>query len=76
MLIVDFIESLIADKKTMIQESKKMVCSIVDAHERIYDAIVKRDENRASEEMRRHIIDIEKYMVKLVKKDPVVKKGI
>ena len=71
MLIVDFIESLMADTKSKIQPNKKMLNSIVDAHERIYEAIAKKDPERARKEMCRHITEVEDYMLKLRKKSAV-----
>jgi GntR family transcriptional regulator, transcriptional repressor for pyruvate dehydrogenase complex len=68
MLIVDFIESLMADTKSKIKPNKKMLAAILDAHERIYQAIVKKDPNRARTEMCRHITEVEDYMLKLRKK--------
>jgi GntR family transcriptional regulator, transcriptional repressor for pyruvate dehydrogenase complex len=63
-LIVDFIESLMSDKKTMITMNKEMLASILKAHERIFDAIVKRDSDRARTEMSSHIIEVEEFMQK------------
>jgi Transcriptional regulators len=71
MLIVDFIESLMADSKSLIKPNKKMLASIVDAHERIYQAIVEKDSDRARTEMSRHIIEVEDYMLKLGKKSAI-----
>ena len=71
MLIVDFIESLMADAKSLILPNKKMLTSIIDAHGCIYQAIVDKDADRASTEMRQHIIEVEDYMVKLEKKSAV-----
>jgi GntR family transcriptional regulator, transcriptional repressor for pyruvate dehydrogenase complex len=71
MLIVDLIESLMGDSKALILPNKKMLTSIVDAHERIYRAIVKGDPDRARAEMSRHIIEVENYMLKLRNKSIV-----
>ncbi|OHD65779.1 MAG: hypothetical protein A2176_14310 [Spirochaetes bacterium RBG_13_51_14] len=67
-LIIDFIESLISDKKTMIQLDKDFLASVIIAHERIYDAILKRDADRAREEMSQHIVEVDKNMQKLKKR--------
>jgi GntR family transcriptional repressor for pyruvate dehydrogenase complex len=66
-LIVDFIESLMSDKKTKITMNKEMLASILNAHERIFDALVKRDSDRARTEMSRHIIEVEEFMQKAEK---------
>jgi GntR family transcriptional regulator, transcriptional repressor for pyruvate dehydrogenase complex len=70
-LIVDFIESLMGDSKALVLPNKKMLTSIIDAHERIYQAIVKGDSDRARTEMSRHIIEVENYMLKLRNKSVV-----
>jgi GntR family transcriptional repressor for pyruvate dehydrogenase complex len=71
MLIVDFIESLMADSKSLVKPNKKMLASIIGAHERVYQAIVERDSDRARTEMSRHISEVEEYMLKLGKKSAV-----
>ena len=70
-LIVDLIESLMGDSKALVLPNKKMLTAIVDAHERIYQAIVTRDPDRARTEMSRHIIEVENYMLKLRNKSAV-----
>jgi GntR family transcriptional repressor for pyruvate dehydrogenase complex len=67
MLVVDLIESLMSDKKTVISPNKEFLATIVDAHERIYSAIVNRDADRARTEMSQHITEVEEYMLKLQK---------
>ena len=72
-LMVDFIESLMADKKTVISPSKEFRTSILEAHERIYNSIITRDSDRARTEMSRHITEVEEYMLKLeVKKTNIL----
>jgi DNA-binding FadR family transcriptional regulator len=71
MLIVDLIESLMGDSKALVLPNKKMLTSIVDAHERIYKAIVTMDPDRARTEMCRHITEVEDYMLKLRNKSVV-----
>jgi GntR family transcriptional regulator, transcriptional repressor for pyruvate dehydrogenase complex len=66
-LIVDFIESLMSDKKTKIALNREMLTSVLEAHERILDAIVRRDSDRAKTEMYEHIIEVEGFMKKLEK---------
>jgi DNA-binding FadR family transcriptional regulator len=59
------------DSKALVLPNKKMLTSIVDAHERIYQAIVHSDPDRARTEMSRHIIEVENYMLKLRNKSAV-----
>jgi GntR family transcriptional repressor for pyruvate dehydrogenase complex len=63
-LVVDFIESLMSDKKSTMKLTKEMLGDILNAHERIYKAIEKGDSDRAREEMSKHIIEVEKHMQK------------
>jgi len=72
-LIVDLIESVMADEKTVIIPDKEMYASIVNGHERIYQAIVEKNSNRAMTEMSHHITEIEDFMIKLRKKDTWVR---
>jgi GntR family transcriptional regulator, transcriptional repressor for pyruvate dehydrogenase complex len=69
-LIVEFVESLMSDKKTMIKLDKPFLASVIKAHERIYEAILNRDAERAREEMSRHIVEVEQNMEKLEKRTP------
>lgn len=68
-LIVDFIESLMSDAKKLVNANKEMMLSILNAHEKIYKAIDNKDADLAQEEMRKHINEVEKYMLKNLKAD-------
>lgn len=67
-LIVEFVESLMSDQKTMIKLDRPFLASVISAHERIYDAILHRDAERAREEMSLHIAEVEQNLEKLEKK--------
>lgn len=69
MLIVEFVESLISDQKTMTKLDRPFLASVISAHERIYEAICSRDADQARKEMSRHIAEVEEAMEKLEKKD-------
>ncbi len=73
MLMVNLIESVMRDEKTAIIPDKEMYASIVNAHARIYQAIVERNSNHAKTEMSHHISEIEAYMIKFRKKDSWVR---
>lgn len=72
MLIVEFIESLMSDQKTTIKLDRPFLASVIEAHERIYDAIFTRDAERARQEMTRHITEVEQSLEKLEKIFPGV----
>lgn len=67
-LIVEFVESLMSEQKAMIKLNQAFLASVIAAHERIYDAILGRDAERAREEMYRHIVEVEQKMEKLERK--------
>lgn len=69
-LIVEFVESLMSDKKTMVKLDRPFLLSVIKAHEKIYKAIVNGDSQRAKEEMHNHIVEVEDNMKKLEKKSP------
>jgi GntR family transcriptional repressor for pyruvate dehydrogenase complex len=64
-LIVEFIESLMSDKKRVVRPDDDFLASILSSHEKIYDAISKRDAERARQEMHDHITEVEKKIHKL-----------
>jgi GntR family transcriptional regulator, transcriptional repressor for pyruvate dehydrogenase complex len=69
MLMVDFIESLMSDAKSLVNMKKNMMLSILEAHERIYRAIDKGNAGLARQEMSKHIDEVEKHVLKNMKKD-------
>jgi GntR family transcriptional repressor for pyruvate dehydrogenase complex len=68
--IVEFVESLMSEKKTLVKLDRPFLRSVIEAHERIYDAIVHNDSQRAQEEMYKHIVKVENSMKRLEKKSP------
>lgn len=73
-LIVDLIESVMVDEKTGIIPDKEMNASIVNGHEQIYQAIVERNSERATMEMRNHINEVEAFILKFRKNNTWVRK--
>ena len=64
-LILDFVGSMLDDFKRLFGPDKSFFASVLDAHERIYQAISERDGERASAEMLQHIMDVEAHLLKL-----------
>jgi GntR family transcriptional repressor for pyruvate dehydrogenase complex len=62
-LMVDFIESLLADMKSVLKPDVGFSTSVFDAHNRIYHAIRDKDPQRASDEMYQHILAVENSLV-------------
>ena len=67
-LMVEFVESLMSDQKTTIKLDSPFLASVIEAHERIYAAIVKRDADLARQEMIRHITEVEEALERLERK--------
>jgi GntR family transcriptional repressor for pyruvate dehydrogenase complex len=68
-LILDFIENLLEDLKLVLRPSERFSESVVKAHESIYDAILNRDPERASDEMYRHVLEVEEHLSELEKRN-------
>lgn len=69
-LIVEFVESLMSDNKTVVELDRPFLLSVIQAHERIYAAIVNGDSQRAEKEMYKHILEVEDNMKRLERKSP------
>ena len=67
-LIVDFVESLMADVKALLKPDVEFSNCVLEAHKSIYDAILNGDPERASSEMYRHVLDVERKLITLGEK--------
>jgi len=68
-LMVDFIEDLLEDLKRILKPDAEFSKSVVRAHRRIYNAVVKRDPQKASSEMYKHIVEVEEQLIQREEKD-------
>jgi GntR family transcriptional repressor for pyruvate dehydrogenase complex len=64
-LILDFVEDLLEDFKTVLKPDTTFSKSVLDAHDRIYAAIRDNNPERAAVEMSRHVQDVEDHLAKL-----------
>lgn len=64
-LILDFVESLLEDFKKLFGADKDFFIQVLDCHERIYQAILDRDAQRASDEMLAHVAEVGDELLKL-----------
>lgn len=64
-LILDFVESMLEDFKKLFVPDKDFFKEVLDFHERIFQAILDRDPQRASAEMLAHVEQVEKELLKL-----------
>jgi len=64
-LILDFVEDLLEDFKKILKPNLVFSKSVLDAHDKIYEAICNRDPDRASAEMLRHVSEVEEHLAML-----------
>lgn len=67
MFILDFIENLLIDTKEILQPSKQFSQKVLNAHRRIYKALLERDPRKAREEMAKHVREVERDLIALQK---------
>lgn len=67
-LMVDFVETVMADLKKIVKPGVPFAAAVLRAHQNIYDAISARDAQRAASEMEKHVHEVEESMMKLEKK--------
>lgn len=68
MLIIDFVENLLIDTKELLQPGDDFSRRVQSAHERIYEALFKRDGQKAREEMVKHVEQVSKDLMAIQKK--------
>ncbi|MCF8106787.1 MAG: FadR family transcriptional regulator [Desulfohalobiaceae bacterium] len=66
-LMIDFVESLLKDFKDTLKLDAAFSRSIHEAHEKIYQAILEKDPERAAREMYTDVVNVESQLVKLEK---------
>ncbi|MBW2611372.1 MAG: FadR family transcriptional regulator [Deltaproteobacteria bacterium] len=64
-LILDFVENLLEDFKKVLKPDMAFSKSVLDAHDKIYQAICDKDPKKASTEMYQHVYDVELHLAKL-----------
>lgn len=64
-LILDFVENLLEDFKKVLKPDLAFSKSVLDAHDKIYQAICDEDPKKASTEMYQHVYDVEMHLAKL-----------
>ena len=67
MFILDFVENLLIDTKEILQPSREFSQKVLNAHKRIYKALLERDPKKAREEMIKHVKEVEKDLLALQK---------
>jgi GntR family transcriptional repressor for pyruvate dehydrogenase complex len=67
MFILDFVENLLIDTKEILQPGKEFSQKVLNAHNRIYKALLEREPKKAREEMIKHVREVEKNLLALQK---------
>ncbi len=68
MFILDFVENLLIDIKEILQPDKAFSKKVLNAHKRIYKALLERNPKNARDEMIKHVREVEKDLIALQKK--------
>jgi len=64
-LILDFIENLLEDVKKILKPDIEFSREVVGSHERIYNALLNKDPERAADEMFKDVCKVEKGLTKI-----------
>lgn len=64
-LMLDFVETLLADFKQILEPDAAFMQAVLEAHESIHGAIAAGDARGASDRMLAHVIDVETYLARL-----------
>jgi len=67
MFILDFVENLLIDTKEILQPGKDFSKKVLNAHKRIYKALLERDSIKAQEEMIKHVKEVERDLIAIQK---------
>ena len=62
LLLQEFVEDILVDYKELFQVGIDDLAIILTAHERIYEAIKDRDEDRAAQKMLNHVNELEETL--------------
>jgi GntR family transcriptional regulator, transcriptional repressor for pyruvate dehydrogenase complex len=65
--ILDFVENLLIDTKEILKPSKEFSKKVLNAHKRIYKALMERNVENARAEMIKHVRKVEKDLLSLQK---------
>jgi GntR family transcriptional repressor for pyruvate dehydrogenase complex len=68
MFILDFVENLLIDTKEILKPSKEFSQKVQKAHKRIYNALLRRNAEKAREEMVKHVREVERDLIAIQKR--------
>ncbi len=67
MFILDFVENLLIDTKEILQPGKEFSRKVLNAHNRLYKALLEKNAKKAHEEMIKHVRDVGDDLIALQK---------
>ena len=67
MFIIDFVENLLIDTKEILQPGKEFSRKVLNAHKRLYKALLEKDAKKAHEEMIKHVREVGNDLIALQK---------
>ena len=71
--ILDFIENMLEDVKNILKPDDEFSSTVVEAHQRIYEALAARDPERASQEMYLDVSKVEEALEKLAEDKAILR---
>ncbi len=78
MFILDFVEDLLIDTKEILQPGKDFSKRVLNAHKRIYKALLEKNSKKVKQEMVKHIREVERDLMTIQKAkgtgDPILQK--
>lgn len=65
MFVIDFVENILVDTKKILKPNKEFFQSCINAHRRIYEALLEKNAKNVREEMTNHVLEVEKELLAL-----------
>lgn len=65
MLVIDFVEDLLKDTKDVLKPDRSFSQKVLNAHKRIYKALLNRNAKKARQEMEKHVLEVERDLAAL-----------
>jgi GntR family transcriptional repressor for pyruvate dehydrogenase complex len=67
MFILDFVENLLIDTKEILQPGKEFSLKVLNAHKRIYKALLEKNSKKVRQEMIKHVKEVERNLMAIQK---------
>jgi len=76
MFILDFVEDLLIDTKEILQPGREFSKKVLNAHKRIYNALLERNVQKTRDEMIKHVREVEKDLLGIQKEKGFQEQGL